>query len=70
MAIFDFRGRAARQRRAAPSRASAPKPIAAVDELVGAFDGRELWPAEPTGLDGLEGLEGPSALQSPRSIAS
>ncbi len=29
------------------------KPIAAVDVLVSALDGREVWPAVPTGLDGM-----------------
>ena len=69
MAIFDFRGPMPENGGSTVTRLT-PKPIAAVDEVVGVFDGRELWPAEPTGLDGLEGLEGPSALQSPRSIAS
>jgi len=32
------------------------KPIAAVDHLVAAIDGRELWPAAPTGLEAVEPL--------------
>jgi MerR family transcriptional regulator, light-induced transcriptional regulator len=69
IAIFDFRGSLPDNGGSTVTRL-APKPIGAVDEIVGVLDGRELWPAEPTGLDGLEGLEGPAAIQSPRSIAS
>jgi DNA-binding transcriptional MerR regulator len=32
------------------------KPIAAVDHLVATVDGRELWPAVPTGLEAVEAL--------------
>ncbi len=66
VAIYDFRGQLPESGGSTVSRL-ASKPLAAVDGLVGALDGRELWPAEPTGLDGLDGLDGSSVIQSRRS---
>ena len=34
------------------------KPIAAVDHLIAAIDGREVWPAAPTGMESVERLAG------------
>lgn len=57
LGIFDFRGALPDGGTSTVTRL-AQTPVAAVDILVAAFDGRELWPAVPTGLDGLDGVDG------------
>jgi hypothetical protein len=66
--IYDFRG-ALPDSGASTVTRLAPKPLAAVDQLVAALDGRERWPSEPTGLDGLEGLESLSDAETLRRAA-
>ena len=69
LAIYDFRGSLPDSGASTVTR-MASQPIAAVDQLVSALDGRELWPTEPTGLDGLEGLDAVATAASLRSLAS
>ena len=66
--IYDFRG-ALPDSGASTVTRLASKPLAAVDQLVAALDGRELWPAEPTGLDGLDGLEAIADVEALRRAA-
>ena len=66
--IYDFRG-ALPDSGASTVTRLASKPLAAVDQLVSALDGRELWPSEPTGLDGLEGLDAVADAASLRKLA-
>jgi len=52
LAIYDFRGALPESGTSTVTRLGT-RPIAAVDVLIGAIDGREIWPAVPTGLDGI-----------------
>ena len=52
LAIYDFRGALPDTGASTVTRLGV-KPIAAVDVLVAGLDGREVWPAAPTGLDGI-----------------